>query len=585
MANITAILTFVILLCVITIAVLQWLFLRRSSAGSTSLDSSGSLSEGFCQLERRLSQEFSDSRKEVFVQQAQLREEFTRILQGMSGSLREQVQSLTNANTQAIGLVRESLENRLTNFSNETRQIIDGLRKSLADASNRLQEDVGQELAAFRTTLDQSSHMTLDRQNQHSVLLTQSLNHLRDSFDERQTASTNQVDQRLMGVQTDTVQKLESMQRQLLQGSNEMREETGKALKGSNDSLLKNLMDMADLQRKALDEVRGTLDARLTDIRTENEKKLEQMRETVEEKLQGALETRLSQSFTQVSDRLEEVHKGLGEMRILASGVGDLKKIFTNVKIRGTWGEFQLGSLLEQILAPDQYAANVSVANHGERVDYAIKLPGRDDSSEVVWLPIDAKFPLEDYTRLLEATERADSEAAEEAACCLEARLKNCAKDLRDKYIAPPKTTDFCILYLPTEGLYAEALRRPGLHEWLQRECRVTLAGPTTLAAILNSLQMGFRTLAIQKRSGEVWSILSTVKREFGLFGDTLAKVKKKLDEASNKIDEAARKSRTIHRSLKNVEVLETVPSGSTVPISFGVASGGMEVEELDPAC
>lgn len=584
MSNISPVLNFLVLAFVLTIAILQWLLFRRSSAVAKSSSFSDSLGQEVSQVGRQLREEFSDSRKEMIVQQAHLREEFTRLLHGMSDSLREQIQLLTSANNQAMGLVRESLENRLANFGTETRQVLDGLRESLIGASSRLQEQVGQELTAFRTTLDENDHQARDQQNHRSDTLTKSLDHFRNALDERQTASTKQVDDRLMKVQTDTVQKLEAMRTQLMQGSKEMRDETGKALKGSNDSLQKNLMDMADLQRKALDQVRGTLDARLNDIRTENEKKLDQMRETVEEKLQGALETRLGESFKQVSERLEQVHQGLGEMRTLANGVGDLKRIFTNVKVRGTWGEFQLGSLLEQMLAPDQYAVNVAVTGKGERVDYAIKLPGRDDSSEVVWLPIDAKFPVEDYQRLLAAADKADPEAAEEAAQCLEARLRKCAKDICDKYIAPPKTTDFGILYLPTEGLYAEALRRPGLHECLQRECRVTLAGPTTLAAIVNSLQMGFRTLAIQKRSGEVWSIPSTVKREFGLFGDTLSKVKKKLDEASNKIEEAATKGRKIQRCLRTVEAAEALPSEGNI-LSFSAANGAVEDAGLDAAC
>ena len=287
------------------------------------------------------------------------------------------------------------------------------------------------------------------------------------------------------------------------------------------------------------------------------------------------LETRLGESFKQVSDRLEQVHQGLGEMRTLATGVGDLKRIFTNVKVRGTWGEFQLASLLEQMLTPDQYASNVAVNGTGERVEYAIKLPGRDDSSDVLWLPIDAKFPMEDYRRLLEEVDKGDTEATEEAARHLETRLKKSAKDIHDKYIKPPKTTDFAILYLPTEGLYAEALRRPGLHEQLQRECRVMIAGPTTLAALLNSLQMGFRTLNIQKRSSEVWSILEKVKKQFGDFGEILSSVKKKLDEAGGKIEIAATKSRSIERSLRSIQTsgVSTLQTESALELNGSIGS------------
>jgi DNA recombination protein RmuC len=272
------------------------------------------------------------------------------------------------------------------------------------------------------------------------------------------------------------------------------------------------------------------------------------------------LEKRLGESFRQVSERLEQVHKGLGEMQNLAIGVGDLKKVLTNVKTRGTWGEMQLGNLLEQILTPEQYAQNVATKQgSAERVEFAIKLPGRDThDGKTVWLPIDAKFPKEDYERLVEASERADADAVEQAAKQLELRIKAEAGDIRDKYIDPPNTTDFGILFLPTESLYAEVLRRNGLMETLQREFRVVVTGPTTLAALLNSLQMGFRTLAIEKRSSEVWAVLGAIKTEFGKFGGIIEKVQKKLQEASNVIDTAATRTRTIERKLRTVEGLPT---------------------------
>ncbi len=308
-----------------------------------------------------------------------------------------------------------------------------------------------------------------------------------------------------------------------------------------------------------LTDIRSTIDARLNTIQIENEKKLEQMRQTVDEKLQGTLEARLGESFKQVSDRLEQVYRGLGEMQTLAAGVGDLKRVLTNVKTRGTWGEIQLGALLEQVLAPDQYARNVSTTGTQERVEFAIRLPGKDSNGAPVWLPIDAKFPLEDYQRLVEASERADAEGVELASRRLEMTLKNCAKTLSDKYIAPPNTTDFGILFLSTEGLYAEAMRRPGLAEQLQRDCRVVLAGPSTLAAMLNSFQMGFRTLAIQQRSSEVWELLGVVKGEFGKYADVLAKIKRKLNEAQNTVDMAETRTRQIQRKLRKVEAADTV--------------------------
>jgi len=304
------------------------------------------------------------------------------------------------------------------------------------------------------------------------------------------------------------------------------------------------------------EKLQASNEERLKAMQQDNSAKLEQMRAVVEEKLQTTLEARLGESFKQVSDRLEQVHKGLGEMQALAGDVGDLKRVMTNVKTRGTWGEVQLGNLLEQVLTPEQYATNVATRpGSQERVEFAIRLPGRgEDGDETVWLPIDAKFPQEDYLRLLEAQEQSDPAGAEAAARQLEARAKKFAKDIRDKYLNPPATTDFAIMFLPSEGLYAEVLRRPGLCDAMQREFRVVPAGPTTLWAQLNSLQMGFRTLAIEQRSSEVWKLLGAVKAEFGKFGVILEKVHKQLRTASNTIDTASRKTRTIERRLREVE-------------------------------
>ena len=306
------------------------------------------------------------------------------------------------------------------------------------------------------------------------------------------------------------------------------------------------------------------VEGRLAAIQADNANKLEEMRRTVDEKLHATLEQRLGESFKLVSERLEQVHRGLGEMQSLAAGVGDLKRVLTNVKTRGTWGEVQLSALLEQLLTADQFAANVATKpGSGERVDFAIRLPGKDDGA-VVWLPIDAKFPIEDYQRLIDAVEPV---AIEEAAKAIETRLKNEARSIRDKYVAPPHTTDFAVLYLPIEGLYAEALRRPALSETLQRDYRVTLAGPTTLAAMLNSLQMGFRTLAIEQRSAEVWAVLGAVKTEFGKFGEALAHTKKKLDEASNSISKAEVRTRQLSRKLKEVEALPAAESEQLIGV------------------
>jgi DNA recombination protein RmuC len=359
------------------------------------------------------------------------------------------------------------------------------------------------------------------------------------------------------------------------------REEIGSALKFASDSQLKQLGEIAGMQKDQLDSftkqllamtrlneekleaMRKTMETQLRSIQEDNSRKLEQMRMIVDEKLQSTLEKRLGESFKQVSERLEQVYKGLGEMRSLATGVGDLKKVLTNVKTRGTWGEIRLSHILEQILTPDQYEVNVATKkNSNERVEFAIKLPGQDTHKEkVVWLPIDSKFPQEDYQRLMDAQEAADRVLAEKSVKSLETRIKAEAKAIREKYIDPPHTTDFGIMFLPVEGLYAEVLRRPGLCDILQRDYRIVVTGPTTLAALLNSLQMGFRTLAIEKRSSEVWELLAAVKTQFSKFGEVLAKTKKKLQEASHTIDKAEVRTRVITRKLGKVQELPPTDS------------------------
>jgi DNA recombination protein RmuC len=311
---------------------------------------------------------------------------------------------------------------------------------------------------------------------------------------------------------------------------------------------------------KSLEGVRSILDLRLKQLQEDNSKQIDKMRATVDEKLQGTLEKRLGESFKLVSDRLEQVHQGLGAMRQLASDVGGLQRVLTNVKTRGGWSEWQLGVLLEEMLTPEQFAKNMKTRDDtDERVEFAIRLPG-DENGAPVWLPIDAKFPLEHYERLTAAQEIGDSTAVEAAMKILETQLKRCAKDICEKYINPPKTTDFALLFLPSEGLYAEAIRRVGLVQNVQRDCRVSFVGPTTLAALLNSLQMGFRTLAIQKRSSEVWNLLATVKTEFGKFGDALSAVKEKIDQASRKMEDVDVRSRVITKKLRDVEELPSNP-------------------------
>jgi len=354
---------------------------------------------------------------------------------------------------------------------------------------------------------------------------------------------------RNQGAATELAKRLETIDRSLRDEFSRNREEAGAAAKNQREELA-----------TSLESVRSTVDVRLRHLQDDNAAHIERMRATVDEKLQGTLERRLGEAFKAVSDRLEQVHQGLGAMQQLASDVGGLQKVLANVKTRGGWGEVQLGALLEQVLTPEQFARNVKTRDDSnENVEFAIKLPGNEDGAPV-WLPIDAKFPTEDYQRLLAAQEKGDLGLVENATKSLEAQLKKSAKDICQKYINPPKTTDFALMFLPTEGLYAEAIRRIGLVEQVQRECRVILAGPTTLAALLNSLQMGFRTLAIQKRSSEVWNLLATVKTEFGKFGDALAKVKDKLDQASTDMDKVAVRSRAITKQLNKVEELPSNP-------------------------
>jgi DNA recombination protein RmuC len=334
------------------------------------------------------------------------------------------------------------------------------------------------------------------------------------------------------------------------------REESQGVARGNREEINQQLLSLTQTNEQRLERMRETIESRLRLLQEENGSKLDQMRQVVDEKLQSTLEKRLGESFKMVSERLEQVHQGLGEMQSLASNVGDLKKVLTNVKTRGTWGEVQLESLLQQVLTPEQYAKNIPTKKGSEdRVEFAIRLPGRDDGNGgQVWLPVDAKFPQEDYQRLVEAFDQGNTLLADEASKSLENRIKLEAKNIRDKYLDPPYTTDFGLMFLPTEGLYAEVARRPGLMDTLQRDYRIIVSGPNTFAALLNSLQMGFKTLAIEKRSSEVWGLLGVVKNEFGKFGVLLEKTQKKIQEAGNTIEDAVKKTRTIERKLKNVE-------------------------------
>ena len=380
----------------------------------------------------------------------------------------------------------------------------------------------------------------------------------------------------------------------------ELREEVAAGLTSTNDTLSRTLegmgtaqhaqleqmsrqlKELSDSNQAALDRIRTSVDSRIRELQLGNEKKLDEMRRTVDEKLHETLEKRLGESFRIVSDRLEAVHKGLGEMQSLATGVGDLKRVLTNVKARGTWAEVQLGAILEQILTQEQFQKNVCVTSgSAERVEYAVRLPGpKDDPEACLWLPIDSKFPQEDYIRLQDAAEKADPDEVRAAADALARAVRTSARDIHDKYVNPPHTTDFAIMFLATEGLYAEVLRQPALADELQQRYRVVLAGPTTLVAILSSLRMGFQTLAIEQRTSEVWRVLGAVKTEFGKFGAVLEKVKRQLNTASRSIDETGVRSRAMQRRLRSVEQL----SGAEASEIFSLQTADLEpLDEEDP--
>jgi DNA recombination protein RmuC len=481
-------------------------------------------------LDRGMRDENSRIRQEQAKESQALRSEVVATLITVGDSLAAKVGAVSQSNDQRVELLRTGLEQRMDSFASELGRKMDGLTQSLTQsltASSALfRNEVSARLGDFKNSLEVTVREAHQLQLSQTESVSGAIRTLESSIEQRQNRQQGAIDAKL-------------------------------ALLGQ--SVLSTLTEISQLQKAEMQDLKATVDARLSTIQYENEKKLEQMRQTVDEKLQGTLEARLGQSFRQVSERLEQVYSGLGEMKTLASGVGDLKRVLTNVKTRGSWGEVQLGAIIEQILAPEQFGRNVATSGTGERVEYAVKLPGRDSSGEPVWLPIDARFPMEDYSRLTEASERGDVEAVERASRQLEVTLRLSAKNLSERHLAPPFTTDFGILFLSTEGLYAEVMRRPSLAEAIQREYRVMLSGPSTIAALLNALQMGFRTLAIQKRSSEVWETLGSVKTEFNRYAQVLVIVKQKLSQAQDSIDTAETRTRAIQRTLRDVEVKDAL--------------------------
>jgi DNA recombination protein RmuC len=475
-------------------------------------------------LDRGMRDENSRNRQEQAHESQALRSEVVATLIAVGDSVAAKVSGISQSNDQRAELLRTALERRMDSFATESARNIDGLTQSLTASSALLRDEVSARLGDFKKLLEVTVREAHQLQLSQTETVSGAIRTLESSVEQRQNRQQGAIDAKL-------------------------------ALLGQ--SVLSTLTEISQLQKAEMQDLKATVDARLSTIQFENEKKLDQMRQTVDEKLQGTLEARLGESFRQVSERLEQVYSGLGEMKTLASGVGDLKRVLTNVKTRGTWGEVQLGAIIEQILAPEQFERNVATSGTDERVEYAVKFPGRDSSGGPVWLPIDAKFPMEDYSRLMEASERGDVEATEKASRQLEMAIRLSAKNLSERYLAPPFTTDFGILFLSTEGLYAEAMRRPSFADAIQREYRVVLSGPSTLAALLNALQMGFRTLAIQKRSSEVWETLGSVKTEFSKYAQVLVVVKKKLSQAQDSIDKAETRTRAIRRTLRDVEAAD----------------------------
>jgi DNA recombination protein RmuC len=502
-----------------------------------------------------------------------LREEVVTTLNSIADTTTRTMREWANIQKEQL----DAFSEQLSAFAKASGTRLDGVRAESATGAKQLREEV----VATLTSISETMAATIkDLAVAEKAQL--------EAFSVQIASLTKTSGDKLDGIRTESAT-----------GGKQLREEVIAALKGIIDITTKTMGELSNVQKgqleamssaigkladsneKKLEAIRGTMEGELRHMQDDNAKQLEQVRQTVDEKLQGTLEKRLGESFKQVSERLEQVHKGLGEMQTLATGVGDLKKVLTNVKTRGTWGEVQLGTLLEQVLNPDQFASNVSTKDAGERVEYAVKLPGQGtNKDETVWLPIDAKFPVEDYQRLTEAQERADVEGVEAAGKQLENRVKTCARDISEKYLDPPKTTDFGILFLPIEGLFAEVIRRTGLIEAIQRDSRVVIAGPTTLWSILNSLQMGFRTLAIQKRSSEVWNLLAAVKCEWTKYGEVLEAVEKKLHQASDTIEKAKVRSKAIGRKLRDVQELPADDAMALLPRSL--ATDELEGSDID---
>jgi DNA recombination protein RmuC len=552
--------------------ILLVMLLKRTSP--TGVEMLASRLEAFERAQERIERTARDegtmSREEMSKAAREQRLELTESFKNLGDAV---AQRIIEVGTLQKGQL-EAFSDQLRSFAKASGERLDAVRSESAGGAKQLREEVVATLGSISET------MATTLKDLAAVQKTQL-----ETFSGQIVALTKTTGEKLDGIRTEVAIGAKQLREEVLGALKAITETTTNTMaelsnsqKSQLEKMTSEIGKLSESNERKLEAVRVTVEGKLQSLQVDNASQLELMRQTVDEKLQGTLEKRLGDSFKQVSERLEQVHKGFGEMQALATGVGDLKKVLTNVKTRGTWAEVQLGAMLEQMLNPDQFATNVATKDTGERVEFAITLPGQGANGETVLLPIDAKFPIEDYHRFLDAQEKADVDGVELAAKQLESRVKACAREISEKYLNPPKTTDFGIMFLPIEGLFAEVIRRDGLSEFIQRECRVVIAGPTTLWSILNSLQMGFRTLAIQKRSSEVWNLLAAVKTEWTKYGDILDVVQKKLNSAAETIDKAKTRSRAIGRRLKDVQEL---PNGETTANLLGSTDDGY-AEEID---
>jgi DNA recombination protein RmuC len=548
---------------------------------------------------KEVREEFRANRDESRVTAKELREEVSRSLKDSSEALTriletvantqqlslegmaKQLRDLAESNQTALDKVRETFDLRVKNLQEGNESKLGEMRKESADGLKSTNEVLSKNLGEIGSSQKAQSEEIAKQLKELSEANGAALERIRLTFDARAKE-----------MQESNENKLVEMRKEASDGLKTINESLSKALEGIGISqkeqlsgMTLQLKELTESNQGALDRIRTMFDSRIRELQEGNEKKLDEMRKTVDERLHDTLEKRLGESFKLVSDRLEAVHKGLGEMQTLASGVGDLKRVLTNVKARGTWAEVQLGALLEQILTQEQFDKNVCVKEgSSERVEFAIRLPGsKDEPDSHVWLPIDSKFPQEDYIRLQDAADKGDPSLVQSAIDALSRRVRGEAKEINDKYVNPPRTTDFAIMFLATEGLYSEVLRQPALVDELQRKYRVVVAGPTTIVAILNSLRMGFQTLVIEKRASEVWRVLAAVKTEFGKFGDVLDKVKKQLNTASKTIEETGVRTRAIEKTLRTVEQLPQIEAASALSLVSSIATESSdESEDVD---